>query len=47
MMFLFLGILGEYIFRVLRELSGNEPYIIKETHGFEMPEQKKTDINEQ
>jgi glycosyltransferase involved in cell wall biosynthesis len=47
MMFLFLGILGEYIFRVLRELSGNEPYIIKETHGFEMPEQKKMDINEQ
>lgn len=33
MLFLFLGIIGEYIFRILREVSGNEPYIIKEIHG--------------
>jgi glycosyltransferase involved in cell wall biosynthesis len=35
MIFLFLGIIGEYIFRILREISGNEPYIVKERHGFD------------
>jgi hypothetical protein len=33
MLFLFLGILGEYIFRILREISGNEPYIIRDIRG--------------
>ncbi|HTY12726.1 MAG TPA: glycosyltransferase family 2 protein [Candidatus Omnitrophota bacterium] len=33
-LFLFLGIIGEYIYRILREVSGNEPFFVKETRGF-------------
>jgi glycosyltransferase involved in cell wall biosynthesis len=43
MLFLFLGIIGEYIFRILREVSGNEPYIIKEIRGFNPGSPNRTD----